>query len=95
MEITEKLVEHVADLAQMQLDDAQKVLMCGELSKILGYIDALNTVDTAGVEPISHLFPVTNVMRPDIRTESSDRAALFRNAPEHTEEVFVVPRTVG
>lgn len=93
--MTQELVEHVADLAQIQLDDAQKVLMCSELGKILGYIDVLAAVDTAGVEPLTHLFPTTNATRPDVRTESSDRAALFQNAPEHTEEAFVVPRTVG
>ena len=95
MNMTQELVAHVANLAQIQLDDKQMPLMVRELGQVLHYMEALATVDTEGVEPLSHVFPVTNVTRPDVVVEWSDRAALLANAPEHTEEAFVVPRTVG
>ncbi|MEI3140856.1 MAG: Asp-tRNA(Asn)/Glu-tRNA(Gln) amidotransferase subunit GatC [Lawsonibacter sp.] len=39
--------------------------MAGELERILAYMDTLNTLDTCGVEPMSHVFPVKNVLRED------------------------------
>ncbi|MCL2563184.1 MAG: Asp-tRNA(Asn)/Glu-tRNA(Gln) amidotransferase subunit GatC [Oscillospiraceae bacterium] len=95
MKITEELIAYVADLAQIELNDAQKSLMFHELGQILGYMDVLNTTDTEGIEPMTHVFPVTNVMRPDVVTGAYDRASLLAGAPECTDEAFVVPRTVG
>ena len=95
MKITEDVVAHVANLAQIALSDEQKVVMLHELSTVLGYIDELNEVDTEGFEPLSHVFDVTNVMRPDVVAGTVDRAILLANAPECTDEAWVVPRTVG
>ena len=95
MTITEELVAHVANLAQIQLDDKQMPLMVRELGQILSYMEVLNTVDTEGIEPLIHLTPLTNVMRPDVVMESFARESLLANAPECTEEAFVVPKIVG
>ena len=95
MKMTEELVAHVAKLSHIQLDDAQTARMVAEMQKMVGHMDALRAVDTEGIAPMTHIFPTVNVMRPDVVTASLDRAALLANAPEHTEEAFVVPRTVG
>ena len=95
MTVTAEQVTYVANLAQIQLNDEQTTAMTGELNQLLGYMEVLSNVDTEGIEPLTHLFSVSNVMRPDIVTGSYDRAALLANAPEHTEEAFVVPKTVG
>ena len=95
MQISKDVVQYVANLAQLQLDDAQSVAMVDELSQILGYIEALEGIDTEGIAPLTHLYETTNIMRPDVVTASLDRARLLQNAPDCTEEAFVVPRTVG
>ena len=95
MKITEELVAHVAKLSHIQLDDAQMARMLREMENMVGDMDALRAVDTEGVAPMTHIFPTVNVMRADVVTASLDRAALLANAPAHTEEAFVVPRTVG
>ena len=51
-------------------------------------------MDTAAVEPMSHVFPVKNVMREDVVLPSAGRAALLANAPAPDGEAFLVPRTV-
>ena len=57
------------------------------------YIDTLNELDTSGVEPMSHVFPVNNVFREDVVTNGDDREEILANAPEAKEGAFVVPKT--
>ena len=68
--------------------------MAGELERFLEYVEVLNTLDTAAVEPMSHVFPVKNVFRADVVEPSADRRDLLRNAPIPDEEAFLVPKTV-
>ena len=68
--------------------------MTTELERILAYMDTLNQLDTKDVEPMSHVFPVKNVMRPDTVEPSADRAELLANAPVPDQEAFLVPKTV-
>ena len=49
-------------------------------------MDVLNALDTSEVEPMSHVFPVKNVLRPDVVEPSADRAELLRNAPVPDQE---------
>jgi len=94
MMIDKQMVEYVAGLSQIKLNEEQSVLMQTELSKILGYIELLKEVDTDGVEPLSHVFSMTNVMRPDVIGEHFKREVLLQNAPEATDEFFAVPKAV-
>ena len=68
--------------------------MINELGAIVDYMDILNQIDTENVEPLSHVFSITNVMRDDEVKESYARDELLKNAPDHTDETFVVPKTV-
>ena len=68
--------------------------MTGELEQILAYMDTLNALDTSGVEPMSHVFPVKNVLREDQVVPSFDRAELLKYAPATDGEAFLVPRAV-
>lgn len=94
MEVTKELVEYVANLSRIRLDDEQTEKMKSELGAIVDYMDVLNQLDTDNIEPMSHVFSITNVMRDDEVKESYEREALLKNAPDHTDETFVVPKTV-
>lgn len=94
MKITPELVDYVSVLSRLKLDDAQRAEMAGELEKIVTYMEALTAVDTQGVEPMSHVLPVANVLRPDTVEPSVDREALLRGAPKRDAETFLVPRAV-
>ena len=73
---------------------------------MLAYIDKLNELDTEGVEPMTHRFPLTNVFREDIPGEESlphpglaereliNRESILKNAPEQKNGAFKVPKTV-
>ena len=59
------------------------------------YIDTLNELDTTGIEPMSHVFPVNNVFREDVVTNGDGREETLANAPQRKEDSFEVPRTIG
>ena len=59
------------------------------------YIDKLNELDTTGVEPMSHVFPVTNVFREDVVTNGDGSEATLSNAPSMKDSGFKVPKTIG
>ena len=94
MEITLGLVSYVAELSRIKLDDEQTAKMQNEIGELVRYMDILNNLDTSDIEPISHVFDVHNVLREDIVHNSYDRAELLKNAPAHTDESVVVPKTV-
>ena len=56
-------------------------------------IDKLNELDTSGVEPMSHVFPVNNVFREDVVTNGDGSEDLMANAPEGKDSVLLVPMT--
>ncbi len=68
--------------------------MTAELERILAYMDVLERLDTQGVEPMSHVFPVKNVLRGDEVIPSQDRAELLAGSPAPDGEAFLVPKTV-
>ena len=94
MKITEELVDYVSELSRLKLPEAEKAAMAAELEKIVDYMDVLSGLDTTGVEPLSHVFPVKNVLRADEIQPSYGRDALLAGASASDGEAFLVPRAV-
>jgi aspartyl-tRNA(Asn)/glutamyl-tRNA(Gln) amidotransferase subunit C len=90
--ITLAEVEHVARLARLDLSGEEKERMRSQLDLILGYIETLRQVDTAGVAPTSHVLPLANVMREDEVRPSYPVEAMLANAPDADGETFRVPK---
>lgn len=92
--ISDDTIEYVGILAKLDLSDEEKEVAKKDMGRMLDYIDMLNQLDTEGVEPMSHVFPVHNVFREDVVTNGDDRENMLANAPEQRDGAFVVPRTV-
>ena len=92
--ISDETIEYVGILAKLELSDAEKEDAKKDMGRMLDYIDMLNELDTSGVEPMSHIFPVNNVFREDVVTNADDRENILANAPEEKDGQFVVPKTV-
>ena len=90
--ITTEDVEYVAGLAQLILDDDSKERLVHEMGDILTYMDALNELDTEDIEPMMHVLDLANVYREDVVKESLTKEEVFRNAPNHEGDFFLVPR---
>lgn len=94
MSINTEMVDYIAELSRLELQTGEKQTMTAELEQIIAYMDVLNKLDTTGVEPMSHVFPVKNVLREDEVSPSQDRAELLAGAPAPDKEAFLVPKTV-
>ena len=91
--ITDETIEYVSILAKLELSDEEREQAKTDMSRMLEYIDKLGELDTEGVEPMSHVFPVENVFREDVITNSDTREQLLSNAPEQKDGMFMVPKT--
>ena len=86
--ISDETIEYVGILAKLELSDEEKEQAKKDMANMLDYIDTLNELDTSGVEPMSHVFPVNNVFREDVVTNGDDREEILANAPEAKEGAF-------
>ncbi|MCS4134378.1 Asp-tRNA(Asn)/Glu-tRNA(Gln) amidotransferase subunit GatC [Salinibacter ruber] len=94
MSVTRNDVRHVAQLARLDFSEEEEARMAEELSEILGYVEKLDELDTAGVPPMSHVLDVTNVFRSDEIEERIDRGQALEPAPDADNEHFLVPQVV-
>ena len=92
-QITEETIDYVSILTKLELNSEEKEQARIDMGKMLDYIDKLGELDTTGVEPMSHVFPVENVFREDVVTNGDGSRQTLQNAPEEKEDMFVVPRT--
>lgn len=91
--ISDETIAYVGILAKLELSGEEKEQAKRDMGRMLDYIDKLSELDTSGVEPMSHVFPVQNVFREDVVTNGDTREELLRNAPEQKDGMFMVPRT--
>lgn len=92
--ISDETMEYVGILAKLELSKEEQKATRKDMERMLDYIDKLNELDTAGVEPMSHIFPVYNVFREDVVTNGDDRDNMLKNAPAEKDGTYKVPRTV-
>jgi len=91
MEITDKVVEHLAHLSRLEFNGAQKERIKSDLTKIIGFVDQLSTVDTSGVEPLIFMTNSINVLREDIQKDTITQAEALKNAAVHDSDYFKIP----
>ncbi len=94
-EISQKEVEHVAKLAQLELSDQEKDLFAGQLSQILTYVEQLQEVETAGIPPTASVAQPDTILREDIPQEPLTNEQALANAPQAEEGFFVVPKIIS
>ena len=93
--ISDETIEYVGILAKLELSEKEKEEAKADMEKMLDYIDVLNELDTDGIEPMSHVFPVQNVFREDVVTNGDNHEAMLANAPKQKENQYQVPKTIG
>ena len=94
MKITSEEIRHVAILARLDLTPDEQERLTGQLGRILEYMDKLNELDTAGVEPMSHAVDAVNVLRPDRAVNQPQTEALLSNAPAREDDFLSVPKII-
>jgi aspartyl-tRNA(Asn)/glutamyl-tRNA(Gln) amidotransferase subunit C len=93
--ITREQVAHLADLARIDLSDAELDHLAPQLSVILESIASIQGVAGDDVPPTSHPVPLTNVFREDVVVPGLTPEEALSGAPETEEQRFSVPRILG
>ncbi len=88
-------VRNVADLARLELSDADVALLANQLSAIVDYVNLLQSINTDGVEPLAHASEVHDVFRDDIPTASLKPDDALANAPARKGDYYRVPPVFG
>ena len=94
MKISKQDVEQVAKLARLEITETEKAAFTQQLSGILAYVEKLNQLKTAGVEPTATVPGQSNVFREDKARPSLPVEKAMANAPESSEGFFVVPKII-
>jgi aspartyl-tRNA(Asn)/glutamyl-tRNA(Gln) amidotransferase subunit C len=91
MTLTLSEVEHIAQLARLELTDEEKELYRQQLSAILEYASRLQKLDTSQIPPTSSVLPPRSRLRPDVSAPSLAVKDILRNAPQAENDQFRVP----
>ena len=94
MSVSREEVDELALLARLELGDAEKERLRGDLSAILDYVAQLASVDTTGVEPMTHAVPLDCPLRPDAVGPSLAVDEALADAPQRIDDFFGVPRII-
>lgn len=94
MAIDKDTVRRIARLARLKLDEGQIASMETELNAMLAWVEQLQEVDVAGVEPMTSVVAQRLKMRDDVVTDGGYPDDLTRNAPLAEGHFFVVPKVV-
>ena len=88
-------VAHLADLARIDLSDAELDHLAPQLNVILESVASIQGVAGEDVPPTSHALPLSNVFRDDVVTPGLTAEQALSGAPESEQQRFSVPRILG
>lgn len=87
-------VRYVANLARIDLSDAEIAQFQSQLGRVLEYVEQLNQVDVSGVEPTAHAADITNIFRIDEAKPGLEKKAALANAPRQANGLVMVTKVV-
>lgn len=87
----------IAELARLALTEDERRRLGRQLADILTYVEQVGAIDTAGIEPTSHVQLDASALRPDVPQPSLRREEALANAPDaaRVAGLFKVPRVIG
>jgi aspartyl-tRNA(Asn)/glutamyl-tRNA(Gln) amidotransferase subunit C len=92
--IKKEMVEYIAKLAKIEINEEESKFLSSQLSKIIGYVDKLKEVDTKEVEPMRGLHSGKGLTRPDQAEASPAREDILKNAPDSSDNFFKIPKVI-
>ncbi|MEK6550351.1 MAG: Asp-tRNA(Asn)/Glu-tRNA(Gln) amidotransferase subunit GatC [Pseudomonadota bacterium] len=94
MSLDRQQVRKIAHLARLALRDDELDAYAATLSRILGLIEQMNAVDTAGVTPMAHPNDAGLRLREDVVTETDQRDKFLQLAPATEAGLYLVPKVI-
>ena len=94
MEVTDALVDNLANLSRLSFTDTEKTEIKGDLQRMIAFVEKLQEVDTTGAAPLLHMTDAINVYREDAVKGSIAREDAMKNAPATDGTFFKVPKVI-
>lgn len=94
MSVDQDTVRRIARLARIKVRDDEVAGLQGELNAILSFVERLDAVDVAGVEPMTSVMPMPMKRRADVVDDGEIAAAVTANAPAGEDGFFTVPKVI-
>ena len=94
MNLDEKTIYKIADLARIHIDENEVEILIPEMNKILSFMEKLNELDTSNVKPLVYMNEEANVWREDVAKKEISVADGLKNAAKHDEQFFFVPKII-
>ena len=88
------MVRRIAHLSRIAVEEGEVERLRGELNAILAFVEELNAVDVAGVEPLTSVLPMKMKKRADVVNDGGIVDEVLANAPEREDHFFVVPKVI-
>lgn len=89
-----KDIEKLAELSRLEIPAAESADVLAKLSAVVGLVNELQAVDTAGVQPMAHPLEQTQRLRADVVTEQDRHELYQRNAPLVERDLYLVPKVI-
>lgn len=87
-------VRKIAQLARIQITEAEAGSTLDQLNRILGFVEQMQAIDTSGVEPMAHAQDVAQRLREDRVTETDQHEAFQAVAPDVEASLYLVPKVI-
>ena len=94
MKIDKPLISKLEELARLELSEAEREALRGDLNEILQMVEKLEELDLEGVEPLVYVNEAAQAPRSDRVQGELPREAALRNAPQSDGEFFLVPKVI-
>ena len=95
MTIDRQEVKKVANLARLNITEAEEEAFTTQLNSILDYFDRLSELDTSDVPPTTRAIETSNITRPDKLAPFTAKDELLKAAPEQQGDFFRVPKIIS
>ena len=94
MKIDNEIVQNMAELTQLELDQDELSAIRDKMSEVLKLVEEMQAVDTSGIEPVSNPLDAMQTLRSDVVTSGDDRELFQSIAPETRDGLYLVPKVI-
>ncbi|HEU0064023.1 MAG TPA: Asp-tRNA(Asn)/Glu-tRNA(Gln) amidotransferase subunit GatC [Flavisolibacter sp.] len=94
MQVNDALIDKLARLSMLEITEDERNDLKADLTKMISFVEKLNELDTTGVEPLIHMCEAENILREDKTGNMISREEALKNAPEHDNIYFKVPKVI-
>ena len=94
MEVTDSLIQDLANLSRLTFTPEEKELIRKDLEQMIAFVDKLKEVDVEGIEPLVLMSDTVDRLREDVISGSVSREEGLQNAHEQDGTYFRVPKVI-